>query len=154
MGHIVETGPGRYAFAIHATSTAPPEVVFALLADAQSWPRWSFVPGVQQEREGLPAPNGVSAIRCFGKGPIGSTEQVVVYQPPTHFAYTILSGMPVRNYRADVVLTPTLTGTKLVWRARFDPLLPGIGMLMRLLVARLARGLTLYASRMGTLTTP
>jgi hypothetical protein len=153
MEHAVESETGRYAYAIHAHSAAPPEEVFALLADALSWPRWSFVPRASLEREGVPTADGVGAIRRFGTRFLGSREQVAAYEPPYHFAYTMLSGMPVKGYRADVELQRTASGTALLWRARFDTMIPGTGpllrLVLRLIVHRLARDLTRNAGRLA-----
>ena len=41
-----------------------------------------------------------------------------------------LRGQPVRNYRADVRLTPDGAGTLIVWGATFEPLIPGTGRLL------------------------
>jgi uncharacterized protein YndB with AHSA1/START domain len=151
MGDASEANAGRYAYAIHTHIAAPPETVFALLADALSWPRWSFVPLAQREREGMPPPDGLGAIRRFGTRFLGSREQVVTYEPPHHFAYVILSGIPVKGYRADVELQRTASGTALRWRARFDPSVPGTGPLLclalRLFIYYHARHLARYAGR-------
>jgi hypothetical protein len=79
----------RLAFVVHARSTAQPQVLFALLADGATWPRWSIVRHARLEREGVPAPHGVGAIRRFGGGPFASREQVVAYEPPHHWTCSI-----------------------------------------------------------------
>jgi hypothetical protein len=46
---------------------------------------------------------------------------VVGYEPGRHFAYVLLSGLDVRNYRADVTLTPTAEGGSTIeWRSSFE----------------------------------
>jgi hypothetical protein len=48
------------------------------------------------------------------------------------FAYEFLSGLPVRDYRAEVTLTPASdAGTHIRWRSRFAPKIPGTGWLLR-----------------------
>ena len=59
-----------------------------------------------------------------------SREEVVAYEPPHHFAYVLLKGVPVRDYRADVTLTPDGTGTLITWTSTFEPKYPGTGWLM------------------------
>ena len=54
-------------------------------------------------------------------------EKIVVFEPPSHHAYTLLSGNPVRNYRADVRLTPDGNGTLIRWGGTFEPIVPGTG---------------------------
>ena len=72
-------------------------------------------------------------------------EEIVAYEPPTHLAYTIVRGQPVRNYRADVTLTPDRNGTVIAWAGTFDPLIPGTGKLVtgffRRIITRFANGL-------------
>src|SRR5579884_3323723 len=91
---LMQGAAHRYSFAIHVRAAAPPATVFALLADAQSWSRWSLVRRASLERHGDP-PNGIGAIRRFSGGPFTSREQVVAYQPPSLFSYVLLSGLPV-----------------------------------------------------------
>src|SRR3954469_4289440 len=84
------------------------------------------------EREGTPAPGGVGAIRALGTKYVGSREEIVDYDPPTHLAYTILKGLPVRDYRADVHLSPDGDGTRIEWRGVFTPKVPGTAAAVRL----------------------
>jgi hypothetical protein len=125
--------------------------VFALLADATSWPRWAgpVVAHGSWEREGIPAPGGAGAIRKLGRWPMFGREQIVAFEPPSHHAYTMVSGNPVRNYRADVTLEPDGDGTLITWSATFEPSIPGTGSLVertyRTLIGSFARRLAAYA---------
>lgn len=121
-------------FTVTAHSAAPPERVFAILADGGHWSTWAgpLVRRSWWEREGDPAPGGVGAIRRLGTSRFASSEQIVAYDPPAHLGYTILSGQPVRGYRADVTLAEVAGGTQVTWQATFEPLVPGTGTLMRL----------------------
>ena len=47
-------------------------------------------------------------------------EEVVAYEPPTRFSYTVLSGAPVRDHLGTVELTPTAAGTRIVYAVRTD----------------------------------
>ena len=122
---------------VEARSAASPDVVFAVLADGARWAEWAgpIVPRSTWEREGDPAPGGVGAIRRLGRGPFVGREEIVEYAPPRHLAYTVLSGIPVRDYRADVHLDNDGADTVIRWRATFEPKVPGTGPLLR-------RGLT------------
>ncbi|MCU1429506.1 MAG: Polyketide cyclase/dehydrase [Actinomycetia bacterium] len=141
------------SYEVTARSAAPPERVFDLLADATSWPRWAGLPIAHGswEREGEPAPRGVGAIRKVGRWPMFGREQVVASEPPSHHAYTMLSGNPVRHYRADVLLAPDGVGTSITWSATFEPLIPGTGRLFERIYQRLigsfARRLAAYAEQ-------
>ena len=57
-----------------------------------------------------------------------SREQIVAFEPPHHLGYTLLAGLPLREYRSDVTLTPTAAGgTDIEWRSSFEPRWPGTG---------------------------
>jgi len=135
---------------VSARSTAAPGVVWALLVDATAWSRWSRIPRAVREREGTPAPDGVGSIRKLGAAGFGSREEVVAFEPERHFAYTLLSGLPVREYRADVELNPDGDGTTIVWRARFTPRWPMTGPALEWFLRRtltgFATGLARYAA--------
>jgi len=131
------------SYEVTGTSTASPETVFEVLADGAGWSRWAGPMVVRSwwAREGTPAPGGVGAIRALGLGRVGSREEIVAYEPPSHLAYTILSGFPVRNYRADVHLAADgAGGTRLVWGATFEPKVPGTAALVRLFFVRTISG--------------
>lgn len=116
---------------VYARSPAPPAAVWRWLADASSWSAWSMLSTSDLECEGLPAPDGVGAIRRFGRGARVSREEVVAFEPSVHLGYRLLSGMPVRDYRADVHLSADGEGTLIAWRSRFEPQLPGTGLPIR-----------------------
>jgi uncharacterized protein YndB with AHSA1/START domain len=117
---------------VGARSAAPPEVVFEVLADGARWQEWAgpTVPRSRWEREGVPPPGGVGAVRRLGRGPFGASEEILAYDPPRRLSYTVLSGLPVRSYRADVDLDADGDGTRIRWRATFEPKVPGTGALL------------------------
>ena len=51
--------------------------------------------------------------------------------PDRRFAYTHVSNLPIKNYRAEVDLTPAGEGTAIRWVSAFDPKVPGTGGLLR-----------------------
>ena len=120
-------------YEVSARSAAPPERVFALLADGAGWSRWAGAMIVRSwwEREGSPEPGGVGAIRRLGLGKLSSREEIVEYDAPRHLAYTWLTKFPVRDYRADVRLEPDGSGTRIVWGGSFRPAFPGGAVVMR-----------------------
>jgi hypothetical protein len=101
--------------------------VWPLLGQARRWSDWSFLTRSVLERDGSPDSDGVGAVRHFTRYGIGSREEVVAWDPPHHLGYRILSGFPVRNYRADVTLTSEGSGTRIDWAGTFDPKIPGSG---------------------------
>ena len=85
-------------------------------------------------------------------------ERVNVFEPPVRFGYTVLSGMPVKDYQATITLTESGEGTEIVWHIEFEGRFPGVGALIRSVLtpfvvdttARLAREAESRRSTGGT----
>jgi uncharacterized protein YndB with AHSA1/START domain len=137
------------SFELFARSPAPVEAVWRRLADGRTWSEWNAFGTSELEREGTPEPDGVGAIRRLGQGPIVSREQILEFDPPRHLAYTILSGVPVRDYRADVELSADGSGTLISWRARFEPAIPGTGRVMRAFLRTALRSTSVRLARVA-----
>lgn len=93
-------------------------------------------------RQGANEPEGVGALRRFALGPVGSVEEVVVWEPPHHLGYVARKGLPVRAYRADVRLEADGEGTLVRWSGALDPLVPGTGPIVLACVRGLVSGFT------------
>jgi Polyketide cyclase / dehydrase and lipid transport len=143
---------GRWPIEATARSSAPVEVVWPLIGEASRWKEWSFLDRSDLLRSGEPAPDGVGAIRRFTRFGVGSQEEVVVWEPPNHLGYVMLTGFPVRNYRADVTCTPDGSGTLIHWSATFDTKIPATGHLMTAVLGRtinrFANGAADYADQL------
>jgi Polyketide cyclase / dehydrase and lipid transport len=103
-----------------ASSRANPAAVFALLKNCNTWPRWSMFDSAVLERAGDDEPHGVGAIRVFSTRVSRAREQVTELIPNQRLSYVLLSGLPLRNYRAAVSLTPSGGGTLIDWTASFQ----------------------------------
>ena len=91
-----------------------------------------MVVGSGWEREGSPAPGGVGAIRRLGLPRLGSREEIVEYDRPHRLSYTVLAGLPVRDYRSTTTFESLADGGTLIrWTSRFTPTVPGTGWLIR-----------------------
>jgi hypothetical protein len=104
-------------------ASAPRQAVWDLLADLRSWQEWGDWQVTEIEREGNPPPNGVGALRRMVRRPLSMKEQVEIYEPPSRFGYTMVSGLPLRNYHAIVTLTEAGADgacTNIHWESRFD----------------------------------
>lgn len=149
-----DTTEPRWSFTQVSHARAPIDTVWPLVGEARRWKDWSFLTRSDLEREGDPAPDGVGAVRRFTALGVGSREEVLEWQPPLHLTYGLLSGFPVRNYRADVDLTPSDGGTTLTWSVKFNPRVAGTGAVMwvilRILIFRFARGACRFADRQET----
>lgn len=135
--------------AIQVDTPAKASAVYALLRDGASWPIWTPIDSFELERAGERVPEGVGAIRIFRRGKVAGRDQVAELILDRRFSYLHLSGLPVRDYRADVDLEPEADGTRIRWRVSFTPKVPGTGWLWRWAIERFitqcARGLAAYA---------
>jgi Polyketide cyclase / dehydrase and lipid transport len=111
-------------------SQAAPEAVFGLLADGTSWPQWSPTDSFVLERLGDPPPEGVGAIRVFGREGATERDRIVEVVPGRRLSYVSLSGRPVRDYRTQIDLEAAGEGTAIAWRASFYPEVVGTGWLL------------------------
>ena len=118
-------------------AAAPRSVVWDVLSDVRSWRDWGDWHTTELEREGDPPPNGVGAIRLTARRPLRVREEVEIFEPPSRFGYTLLSGLPLRDYHSVVTLTDAGGGgTNLHWQSRFDVAVPGTDRLFRSLAGK------------------
>ena len=126
---------GSHVIDVTAHSAAAPREIFALLADGTSWPTWGAWTAFTLESPGADAPEGPGAVRVFTSRAWGRTtvsrERVVEVVPDRRIGYRLLSGLPLRNYRATVDLEPADGGTTIRWRATFDGAPPGLARFYR-----------------------
>jgi Polyketide cyclase / dehydrase and lipid transport len=117
---------------VEQKSDQSPQAVWERLVDTAQWPMWADFEHAQLERPGHDHPEGVGAIRVFRRGRWSSREEVVAFEPTNHFGYILLSGLPLRTYRADVNIVPSASGSAITWHSEFQPKVPGTGWLFRL----------------------
>jgi uncharacterized protein YndB with AHSA1/START domain len=112
------------SFTYERQVAAPPEVVFDVLTDHRRYSEITPLRRAELEREGEPEPNGLGAIRvlCLAGPPM--REEVIAYQRPYRFSYTILSGLPVRDHVGTVELSPSDGGTRVVYAIHTTPTVP------------------------------
>ncbi len=115
------------SFTYRRQVAAPPEVVFEVLTDHRRYTDITPLRKAELEREGEPAPNGVGAIRRLTAVGPPMREEVLAYEPDTRFSYKLLSGLPVRDHVGTVELTPSGSGTHVVYAVRTTPTLPLVG---------------------------
>lgn len=144
---------GRQRIEHHATTSADPATVYALLRDGAGWPTWSPIESFELEREGAGEREGLGAVRVFRSGRVTGRDTIVELVPDRRFSYTHVSSLPIRDYHADVDLSPTADGTAIRWVSTFEPKLPGTGWLLRRgldgFVAGLTHGLAAHATALA-----
>jgi uncharacterized protein YndB with AHSA1/START domain len=112
----------RLTIEARAHTSADPQTVWALLEDVnryKDWGPWSESGYVEQPVASPHGPGAVRRLRCHNRRGV-TIEPVVEVQPGRRLVYDVTSGVPVRNYRATVELTPDRDGTQVDWRATFD----------------------------------
>jgi uncharacterized protein YndB with AHSA1/START domain len=131
------------SFRLEREVKAPPEVVFDVLTDHRGYAGITPLRRAELERAGDPDPNGVGAVRVLrGVGP-PLREEVIAFERPRRFAYTLLSGLPVRDHVATVDLEPADGATRLTYAVRTMPTLPLGG---RAVVAAARQGIKVLLS--------
>jgi uncharacterized protein YndB with AHSA1/START domain len=106
------------------TTKAPPAAVWALLADTNAYTHWGIWDAADVDAVGT---NGlVGLVRRLRLGRTTTVERIVEAEEPVRMTYTVVAGIPVRNYLAEVVLTPGGDGgTTVRWVADWDRTLLG-----------------------------
>ena len=141
------------------TAHATPDAVWALVSDATRYPEWGPWRAAEYRRPGDASPHGPGAVqwlqssrRYLGRYPV-SIEKILEVEEGRLLAYTVIGGIPVRNYRADVTLTPTGDGTHIRWAGGMDATIRGrlVWRGLRTLYPQIVDALALAAER-GTVT--
>jgi len=160
---------GPHAFGTRVFTTGTPEAVYRLLAEATSWKDWAGPLITRAQWEVEPDDSGAGGIRRLGRPPFMVREEITAAHPPHHHGYRLLSGQPVRSYRAEVQISRVAgfradagpsspgaaadadPGTLIEWRGAAVPLVPGTGPLVRLLLGRMVHG---FAMRLAAAAQP
>jgi uncharacterized protein YndB with AHSA1/START domain len=116
----------RLNLSAERTAKAPAEVVWALVSDATRYPEWGPWRAAEYRRAGDDSPRGPGAVqwlqssqRYLLRYPV-SIEKILEADEPRRLVYTVIGGIPVRNYRAEVTLAPTQDGTHIRWTGSLD----------------------------------
>jgi hypothetical protein len=136
---------GDLSYRVEQTCTAPPSAVYAVLADLEGWPGW--MPTVRRAAWESGQGGVEGAIRRVGGRGMYAREQVIVADPPQHHAYAILSGAPVRDYRADVHIGERIGGSLITWEANFRSPIPGVGWLLQSVLSAAIKKVALALAR-------
>ena len=113
------------------TARAEPGIVWALVSDVTTYPQWGPWSEAGYRRPGDASPRGPGAVywlrssRRYGLRHPVSVEKILDAEEGRRLAYTVIGGIPVRNYRAEVTLVPADGGTRIRWAATWDRTLAG-----------------------------
>src|ERR1700704_3584201 len=115
------------SFTLVREVAAPPETIFEILVDHRAYSSITPLRRSELEREGDPSPNGAGAIRVLSALGPPLREEVLTYEEPSRFSYTLLSGLPLRDHVGTVELTPSDGGTTMTYAVRTMPTVPLVG---------------------------
>ena len=115
-----------------------PQAVFDAYTDHVSWTEWAGFGPARLSREGVPAPNGVGAVRVIGPALSAAHEEILSFEPPKRMTYTIVKGFPlIRDHFGEVDFEPEGDGTRVTWRCRFESRVPFLGGVIRRALTRM-----------------
>lgn len=123
-----------FTYAVNRSSNAPAALLFELVSDGSRWPEWAkpIVLSGAMVREGKDHRLGVGAVRKLGAGRFGVKEQTTAYEKDHLHGYTLITPGPVKDYHAEVRLTPRADGgTDLSWTGSFVERVPGTGIVVQ-----------------------
>lgn len=113
------------------TARATPEVIWALVSDATQYPKWGPWSAAGYKRLGDTSARGPGAVQWLRSSRrsylrhVTSIERILEVDEGRRLSYTVIGGIPVRNYLAEITLTPTADGTRVRWAASWDDTLSG-----------------------------
>lgn len=129
------------SFTLTREIEAPAETVFEVLTDHRRYSELTPLRRSELEREGSPNPNGMGAIRRLTAVGPPMREEVIAYESPRRFSYTVLSGLPVRDHVGTVELSEEGGRTKMVYAVRTHPTVPVVGFAVVAAVKQAIKGL-------------
>lgn len=139
-----------HAIDIRAHIGADPRTVWTLLDDSMSWPSWTQIDTCAVVTP--PGSDGLGEVRVFRNGRHVVREQIVERRRASRLSYTLLAGLPLRDYRAEIDLVRGSDGdTDVRWHTVFRSRVFGLGWLyeraLRKATQSFVDGLTDYALR-------
>jgi uncharacterized protein YndB with AHSA1/START domain len=137
------------------TAQASPQTVWALVSDATTYPQWGPWQKAEYSSPGDSSPHGEGAVywlrssHRYGLRYPVSVERILDVEEGRSLAYTVVKGVPVRNYRAEITLTPAAGGTHIRWAADWDRTLAGrlVHRSLRVLYPQVVAGLAAAAEK-------
>lgn len=129
------------SFTLTREIAAPPAIVFEVLTDHRRYSELTPLRRSELEREGEADVNGVGAIRKLTAVGPPMREEVIAYEAPNRFSYTVLSGLPVRDHVGTVELSEDGARTRMVYAVRTQPTLPVVGFAVVAAIKQAIKGL-------------
>lgn len=106
-----------------------PEEVFRLIGDSSTWTEWTPVESYREIEPGRL--DGTGEIRQFNTGRVRIREEIVEKVRDRRLTYVLLSGLAVKDYRAEIDIEPAGDGCEVRWHTTFKASFPGSGWMYR-----------------------
>ncbi len=98
---------------------APADLVFSALTDHEAFGRL-LGEDIRVETPGVPAPNGLGAVRAIRARGLTIREKVVRWEAGRAMDYRVVSGAPLQNHLGTIRIEPDGEGARVDYRIRFD----------------------------------
>ena len=137
---------------------APPAVVFAAIADHESFLSMGGI-RCRLQREGAPDRNGIGAVREVEGDGLRFVEDITAFDAPRHYEYVIRTltrsnggALPLRHERGWLEFSADGDGTRVDWHSRIHATIPLLGPLLiePLVVRKLQRAFAALLARAAT----
>ena len=97
----------------------------------------------------LAAQAGMGAIRVLSRPPFKIREQITDVDGPVRLTYRMLSGLPIRDYTGETILSDRDGATDIIWRVTMTARLPGSTIVVRRVIHALVNGLAAESQRIA-----
>jgi hypothetical protein len=142
---MLEQPMAKYLVEVTQSYQQPVENIFNTLSDHNQLGRVLGIP-VKRVINGNANINGVGSVRSMGLWPLTVEETVVAVEPNRSIDYRISrGGAPLKNHTGVLVFDKTSTGSRVIWRIKYDSSLPFVGAVVQQV---LKLGLTLGLKRL------
>jgi hypothetical protein len=125
--------------------------VYEVAKDSSRYPEWSIIGSFEHIHSGATELYGVGSQRIYRTWPLRLLEEVTELIPGRRVSYTVLRGMPFRNYHSSIDITPVDGGSEIGWHSTFESIVPGSGSALRAFMQyvldRMAPALAVEAER-------
>jgi uncharacterized protein YndB with AHSA1/START domain len=141
----------KYLTVEHAYNI-PVKKLWDIYTAYDSWNRWAGFSTSVLSNEGKSSRYGTGAVRCLGSMGVNTYEEILEFEPPVRFTYTVKKGgLPMKSHLGEVLLSEKDGITTLTWKCRFEPSYNLIGSLMRIFIKfifkRSLKGLEKYLKK-------
>lgn len=126
---------------------ADPQAVWNILSNHERMSEWTPSRKVVLENPGSPDPNGVGAIRALHAfGPV-IRERITWFEPPRILRYSLVSGLPFRDYTGQITVEPAEAGSVISTAITFRTIVPGTQILVAIAMRVAGAGVVRVARR-------